>query len=215
MKISKMELRNKKSGFTIKPCSFEQVNILKSEDANDALAVLESILMLRKFALGLEKDADLDNISRLYFWANHHEYLWFAKTTLNGEGQMLVDEEEIYNADNEIIATRGFAQAAIKGSEVPDINVTRSLIDIFGISEVEDIRKGMENIYFLRINSAAELEKLSELPHGALALLDGREAKESVDLSAVRNDVQILAVGNFIGGTEKHLTRKGQSIAIK
>ena len=105
MKIAKMELRNKKSGFTIKPCEFAQINILKTEDKNDALAVFGSILTLKKFALGLEENANLDNISRLYFFANHHEYLWFAKTTADENGQMLVDEEEIYNADNEIIAT--------------------------------------------------------------------------------------------------------------
>ena len=72
MKIAKMELRNKKSGFTIKPCEFAQINILKAEDKNDALAVFGSILTLKKFALGLEENANLDNISRLYFFANHH-----------------------------------------------------------------------------------------------------------------------------------------------
>ena len=215
MKISKMELRNKKSGFTIKPCEFARVNILKAEDANDAMAVLESILLLRKFALGLEKNSNLDNISRLYFFTNHHEYLWFAKTTSDETGRMLVDEEEIYNADNEIIATRGFAQATINAKETPNINVSRSLIDIFGISEIEDIRKGMENVHFFSIAAANETEKLAALPHGALVLLDGRSLNESVDLSNIRSDVQILAVGNFCGGTEKALTRKGKSLAIK
>ena len=47
MKIAKMELRNKKSGFTIKPCEFAQINILKAEDENDALAVFGSILTLK------------------------------------------------------------------------------------------------------------------------------------------------------------------------
>lgn len=215
MKIAKMELRNKKSGFTIKPCEFAQINILKAEDQNDALAVFESILTLKKFALGLEENANLDNISRLYFFANHHEYLWFAKTTADENGQMLVDEEEIYNADNEIIATRGFAQAAIRGAELPEINVCRSLIDIFGIPEIEDIRKGLTNIYALSIASSADLAKLNDLPHGALALVDGSGLNENVDLSGVRSDVQILAVGSFTGGVEKTLTRKGQNIAIK
>lgn len=215
MKITKLELRNKKSGFTIKPCEFERVNILKAEDINDATAIFDSILMLRDFALGMKQDNNLDNISRLYFYANHHEYLWFAKTT-EQDGQMLVDEEEIYNADNEIIATRGFATATIKDVEMPKINVKRSLIDIFGFEEVVDIQKGMANIYEIKIISAAQLKaEIDKLPHGALVLLDGRELKESVDLSELRSDVQILAVGNFCGGAEKNITRKKQCLSIK
>lgn len=215
MKITKLELRNKKSGFTIKPCEFDRVNIFRAEDINDAVAVFESIIMLRDFALGLKQDNNLDNISRVYFYANHHEYLWFAKTT-EQDGQMLVDEEEIYNADNEIIATRGFAKATIRDVEMPEINVKRSLVDIFGFAEVADIQKGMANIYELKADSLAQIAaEIDKLPHGALVLLDGRALTECVDLNALRTDVQILAMGDFTGGVEKTITRKKQCLSIK
>lgn len=226
MKIEKMELRNKKSGFMIKPCEFERVNILAAEDTADALMVLENIREMRKFALGLENNY-LDNISRLYFSANHHQYLWFAKTTAQ-EGlkpcpcgqmaarTMVVDEEEIYDENNEIIATRAFAQAALHGEETPEINDGRSLIDIFNMPEIAEIRRAFANIYWRKVTDDAGLaQETANLPHGALLLLDGHELGACCDLSGLREDIQIMAAGNFSGGTVKQIVRKGQALSIK
>lgn len=225
MRIEKIELRNKKSGFMIKPCQFERVNVLASADVNDALAVLDVIKEMRKFALGLENNY-LDNISRLYFKANHHEYLWFAKTTAK-EGWkvtpigtepgevMLVDEEEIYNEDNEIIATRGFAKASLKGEETADISEQFSLLSIFNMSELAEIRRAFANVYALEVASKGQLAQIADLPHGALVLLDGSALTEEYDLANLREDVQILAVGSFSGGVKKEVVRKGNALSIK
>ena len=225
MHIEKFELRNKKSGFMIKQFQFERLNILKSADEKDALAILAVIRELRKFALGLENNY-LDNISRLYFKANHHEYLWFAKTTSQegwkaaldgmepGEA-MVVDEEEIYNEDNEIIATRGFAQASLKGVETPEINEQLSLLCLFNLSELKEIRRGFANIFSLKVTNKEQLAKISELPHGALVLLEASQMAEEFDLDTLRQDVQIIAVGQFTGGAIKEVVRKGNALSVK
>ena len=225
MHIEKFELRNKKSGFMIKQCQFERLNVLKSADEKDALAILTEIRELRKFALGLENNY-LDNISRLYFKANHHEYLWFAKTTSQegwkaaldgmepGEA-MVVDEEEIYNEDNEIIATRGFAQASLKGVETPEINEQLSLLCLFNLSELKEIRRGFANIFSLKVTNKEQLAKISELPHGALVLLEASQMAEEFDLDTLRQDVQIIAVGQFTGGAIKEVVRKGNALSVK
>ena len=225
MRIEKIELRNKKSGFMIKQCQFERVNVLKSAEINDCLTVLAEIGELRKFALGLENNY-LDNISRLYFKANHHEYLWFAKTTAqegwqpNADGMkagevLVVDEEEIYNGDNEIIATRGFAKASLKGEETADINEQLSILSVFNMSELNEIRRAFSNVHRLKIDNIEQLAQIADLPHGALVLLDGSNLKESYNLDNLREDVQILAVGNFTGGISKEVVRKGNALSIK
>ena len=225
MHIEKIELRNKKSGFMIKQGQFERLNVLKAEEINDCLIILAEINEMRKFALGLENNY-LDNISRLYFKANHHEYLWFAKTTAqegwqpNAEGMkageiLVVDEEEVYNGANEIIATRGFAKASLKGGETPDINEQQSILNVFNMSELKEIRRAFGNIFTLKIDNVEQLAQIADLPHGALVLLDASKLEECYDLNNLREDVQIIAAGNVSGGVTKEVVRKGNALSIK
>ena len=63
---------------------------------------------------------------------------------------------------------------------------------------VAEIRRAFANIYWRKVTDAAGLaQETASLPHGALLLLDGSELSACCDLSGLREDIQIMAAGNF------------------
>ena len=224
MRINWIELRNKKTGLTLKKAEFGMVNCLQSDSPEAMQFIFEAILGASQFAQGETAHDFLDVICRINFNANHSEYLWYAKNTSGEHGETIVDEEELYHADNQMLMQRSFKALSYKGfEELPAINLEKSMLHLFNTSEVPaQVTTAFRHVvyYHPQPEQAAEmLTELAALPHGTLILLDGQAFTEPWDiteLAAARNDVQIIAANCTVAGIPVlQVTQKGKMIGCK
>ena len=224
MRINWIELRNKKNGMTLKKTEFGMVNCLESDSPEAVQFIFEAILGASQFAQGETAHGFLDVICRIDFNANHREYLWYAKNTAGENGETIVDEEELYDADNQMLMQRSFKELAYAGyGELPFINLNKSMLHLFNTSEApSQISAALGHVVYYRPQDgqiAQVLAEITTLPHGTLVLLDGQLFAEPLDITTVsteRNDVQIIAF-NCIAADAAVLqvTIKGKMISCK
>ena len=224
MRINWIELRNKKTGMTLKKVEFGLINCLESESPEAVQFIFEAILGASQFAQGETAHNFLDVICRINFNANHQEYLWYAKNTAGENGETIVDEEELYDADNQMLMQRSFKELSYEGyGELPFINLTKSMLHLFNTSEVPaQVSAALSHIVYYRpqtTETAAVLAEIAALAHGTVVLLDGQLLAEPLDLTAVteaRSDVQIIAVKCTADKvSNRQVTIKGKMIGCK
>ena len=224
MRINWIELRNKKTGMTLKKTEFGMVNCLESDSSEAVQFIFEAILGASQFAQGETAHGFLDVICRIDFNANHREYLWYAKNTAGENGETIVDEEELYDADNQMLMQRSFKELIYAGyGELPFINLSKSMLHLFDTSEVpHQVNTALGHVVCYRPQdeqTAQVLAEIAALPHGTLVLLDGQLLAEPLDITEVitkRSDVQIISA-NCIAADANVLqvTRKGKMIGCK
>ena len=224
MRINWLELRNKKTGMTLKKVQFNTVNCLSGESSEAISFIFDAVLGTSQFAQGKTLPGFLDVICRINFNANHREYLWYAKNSAGEQGETIVDEEELYDSDNQMLLRRSFQELSFAGfGELPAINLEKSMLYLFNSSEIPAlITSAFSHIsyhYPQPEQASALLDELKTLPHGMLVLLDGRALSQPLDLSPLvtaRNDLQIIAANCTAADTVPlQVTLKGKMIGCK
>ena len=224
MRINWLELRHKKTGMTLKKVQFNTVNCLSGESSEAISFIFDAILGTSQFAQGSTLPGFLDVICRINFNANHREYLWYAKNTAGEQGETIVDEEELYDADNQMLLRRSFRELSYEGfGELPAINLEKSMLYLFNSSEIPAlVTSAFSHVLYYRPEpgqAPALLDELKTLPHGMLVLLDGRALSHPLDISSLvtaRDDLQIIAANCTAADTVPlQVTLKGKMIGCK
>lgn len=224
MRINWIELRNKKTGMTLKKAQFDAINCLSGEEVEAIPFIFDAILGAAQFAQGEIGHGFSDVICRINFHANHHEYLWYAKNTTDETGRIIVDEEELYDADNQMLLRRSFQECSYQGFEqLPAINLEKSMLYLFNASDTPaQITAAFSHVFYYRPHQETNdeiLTQLKSLPHGMAVLLDGTYLAEPLDLSPLataRKDLQIIATHCLAEGSSPRLVDcKGKMIGVK
>lgn len=224
MQINWIELRNKKTGMTLKKTVFPKTACL-SGDSTEAIAfIFAAIKGAASFAQGQTDDNFLNVICRINFSANHKEYLWYAKNTADDQNTTIVDEEELYDQNNQMLMRRSFKEMTYEGySELPNINLEKSMLYLFNTNDIPaEVIAAFSHIYYYAPTTEttnALLSELEQLPHGMAVLIDGTALTTPLDLTAIamaRKDLQLITSNCHIEHTAPLVvTLKGKMIGCK
>lgn len=222
MQINWIELRNKKSGVTLRKTTFNKVNCLNGDDAAIDF-IFNTITGAAQFAVGQSSADFLDVISRIDFTAAHNEYLWFAKNTSDANGKTITDEEELYDSNSNMLMRRGFGEMTIGDDETAiPIDLTSSMLPLYKdtLPSLAAVTAAFSHINYFKATEETQetlVQIILDLPHGAVVLLDGRGLKQPFDLTLItakRQDIQCLAA-NSTGGAILNVVQKGNMISCK
>lgn len=221
MFLTQLEYREKPTATNWKRICFPQKVTLVSEDTQLPVHLLHIIAALPAFGRNQAQHGFADAISRMTFQAAHSEYMWFAKSTTQ-DGALLIDEEELYDQDSNMLMRRAFGKMTLFASLNDETNetipVNESMLAQHPELEVlQKLQQAFQRVTYHKLTDDTAQQILSQLPkvqHGTLILLDGSQLSAPLDVSALaqRNDVQIIATG-CSGLTEMTITKKGKMIS--
>lgn len=218
MFITQLEYREKRTATNWKRIKFPlQVN-LTAEDAQLPQRLLTIIGSLPAFGSNAPQHSFTDAICRVTFQAAHSEYMWFAKSTVQ-DGQLLVDEEELYDQDNTMLMRRAFGELTVGDQPVEAIPVEQSMLAQHPESEaLQALQRAFQRVQHYQLtdaNLADNWQQIQAAPHGTLLLLDGSALSAPLDLSPLtsRQDVQVIATGCTGLPAELSITQKGKMIS--
>ena len=221
MFIRQLEYREKPAAIGWRRITFPQhVNFI-SEDAALPQRLLNIIAALPAFGRNDAQHDFADAISRMTFQTAHQQFMWFAKSTLK-DGELLVDEEELYDSGDVMLMRRAFGEMTIFTSadsgENEEMPVNESMLAQHPEMEVlQKLQNGFKLMQYHQLtddNTEAILAQIMEAQHGTMILLDGSRLSSPLDVSAVaqRNDLQLITTG-CTGIQEMTITQKGKMIS--
>ena len=221
MFIRQLEYREKPTATGWRRISFPQCVNLTAEDAALPVRLLTIIRSLPAFGRNEAQHGFADGISRLTFQSAHTQFMWFAKSTMQ-DGNLLVDEEELYDGGDVMLMRRAFGEMTIFTSaekgENSAIPVQESmLVQQAGLEVLQKLQNAFVRVQYHQLtddNAQAVLAQIIEAQHGTLFLLDGSSLSSPLDVSkaAERSDIQLITI-NCTGIPDMTITQKGKMIS--
>lgn len=219
MFITQLEYREKPTATNWKRIVFPLQANLTADDAQLPQRLLRILAALPAFGRNLPGHGFADAISRTTFQAAHRQFMWFAKSTLQ-DGQLLIDEEELYAQDDTMLMRRAFGELTIGDAPGEAIPAEQSMLAQHPELEVlQTLQRAFQRVQYHQLTDAAQealLQQLKNAPHGTLLLLDGSQLSAPLDVSnlTARSDLQLITTG-CTGLPEMHISQKGKMISCK
>lgn len=219
MFITQMEYREKPTTTNWKRIQFPLRANFVSENADLPVRLLHIIAALPAFGANAQNHGFADAISRVVFQAAHSEYMWFAKSTLQ-DGNLLVDEEELYDKDDIMLMRRAFGELTVGDAPAEEIPVAESMLaqhpELDVLQKLQQAFQRVQMYHLTPENQEEALQQILAAPHGTLVLVDGSKLNTPLDLSAIleRNDIQVLTT-NCTGLPDMTITKKGKMISCQ
>lgn len=221
MFLKQLEYREKPTATGWRRITFPQQVNLVSEDTALPTRLLSIIAALPAFGRNDAKHRFADAISRMTFQAAHQQFMWFAKSTMQ-DGNLLIDEEELYDNGDVMLMRRAFGEMTLFASSDEGTNeaipVNESMLVQHPELEVlQKLQAAFQRVQYHTLTddtAQQSLAQLSQAQHGTLLLLDGSQLSTPLDVSALaqRKDIQIIATG-CSGIPEMTITKKGKMIS--
>lgn len=210
-----IEARHKGTGKMIKHSDFDRITCITSDNPDHLTVFFEYLVALRDMATGARRHTFLDYISRTLVETPEGNLLWYCKTedgkkkVLSSHGKLaevteaLIDEEEIYAADESLILSRNpqGAQMMEDQSFIP-LNPSVSTVAALGHEDAQALYEAFSKIVVLTIPAQgpqALIDEFAKLDDQSIVLLNGIGHDQAWDIDRlidqVSEDVQILAFG--------------------
>ena len=219
MFITQLEYREKLTATNWKRITFPlRVNFV-SEDCSLPVHLLQIIAALPNFGRNVQNHGFADAISRMTFRAAHNEFMWFAKSTTQ-DGKLLIDEEELYDQDSNMLMRRAFAELTIGDAPTEEMPIAQSMLTQHAELEVlQKLQNAFQRVQFYKAtaeNKDTLLQQIITAQHGTLILLDGSQLDAPLNLSATaeHKDIQLITT-NCAGLLDMTITKKGNMISCQ
>ncbi len=218
MFLSQLEYRDKVTSTNWKRMQFDKQMNFISENAALPVELLQIIASLTAFGANLQNHQFANGIARITFQAAHQQFMWFCKST-QSDGDLLIDEEELYDDGDTLLMRRAFEEFTLADTEAGSIAVNQSMLAQHPELDVlQKLQHGFSRVCFLQPNDNTIDHTLTEIlaaPHGTMILVDGSALSAPLNLSpaAQRSDIQLLTV-NCTGISNYTLVQKGKNISL-
>ncbi len=218
MFLTQLEYREKTTATNWRKMQFEKQMNFTSEDATLPVQLLHIIASLASFGADKPNHRFADGIARMTFKAVHKQFMWFCKSSLK-EGNLLIDEEELYDDGDTLLMRRAFEAFTLDDQEAGTIHINQSMLAQHQELELlQKLQHGFSRVLYLQpiddtiTDTSAQM---TAVPHGTMILLDGSRLSQPFDVSsfAQREDIQLLTI-NCTGIPTYELQRKGKNIAL-
>lgn len=219
MFITQLEYREKSTATNWKRMQLPLRANFVSDDAELPARLLQIIAALPAFGANVQNHGFVNAISRIVLQAAHNEYMWFAKSTLQ-DGNLLIDEEELYDCSNIMLMRRAFGELTIGDTPAEALPVAESMLaqhpELDVLQQLQQAFQRVQTYQLTEENKEQCLQQLLNAPHGTLLLVDGSHLIAPFDISAVvtRNDIQVLTA-NCTGLPDMTITKKGKMISCQ
>lgn len=218
MFLLQLEYRDKPTATNWRRMQFDKQMNFISETATLPAELLRIIASLTAFGANLPNHQFANGIARMTFQAAHQQFMWFCKST-QSDGDLLIDEEELYDDGDTLLMRRAFEEFTLADTEAGSIAVNQSMLAQHPELDVlQKLQHGFSRVRFLQPKDDTidtTLDEIRVAPHGTMVLIDGSALSAPLNLSVVaqRSDLQLLTV-NCSGIPDYTLEQKGKTIAL-